>query len=744
MVLLLALSTPGHVAQAQLVLDPASVKPMPAALATPSNVLPGTATADGFSALVFRPGADQSTLPLAAVRMAPAASSASAALKMHLHNPMAWPLTVLVTLDDTHGARLQTTLALPPGPAVTAVIPLEPTQPLAWGMRAAPPQPVLLDNERLLIATAVRGRVDSTALARLTLRVPDPDSEQTLRLGKVFLDRERDDERRLYAGIVDCFGQYTRGQWTGKHPGPCAAANADRRAGRATQSAGANAATPEPIASATSRPARDPYGGIMLADWPAAELATGYFRTYQGAADANGRPGRWMLLSPKGYPFFSLGVNAIQIGNSASFIEGREFMFTDLPAADSPLSRFYGRLDDMTKSDAGAQRGRGYGKGRTYDFYQANLWREFGPDFAKPWAAQTEARLQRWGFNTLGAWSDEALIAQTTLPYTLIVHIEGDFQRLSDGVDWWGGIADPFDPAFGAAIHQQLVPVVARHRNNRALIGYFVDNELGWGDGSASAPANRWAVVYSALAMDARAPQAHAKRAFLDWLQQQYASPQALARAWQIEITSWRQLEAPLTTAQLAPHTTPALARDLLALSRLFAERYFSQIHDTLKALDPHHLYLGARFASRTPEAVAACVRYCDVVSFNLYVPDIARGFEATSFAQHNKPAMLTEFHFGSADAGPFWPGVMAVAREQDRAPAYRHMLDSVLANPQFVGAHWFQYLDQAVTGRWLDGENGHLGLVDIVNQPWGEFTAGVQAANSAILQRLESAWQPR
>jgi hypothetical protein len=34
------------------------------------------------------------------------------------------------------------------------------------------------------------------------------------------------------------------------------------------------------------------------------------------------------------------------------------------------------------------------------------------------------------------------------------------------------------------------------------------------------------------------------------------------------------------------------------------------------------------------------------------------------------------------------------------------------------VGAHWFQYLDQPASGRLLDGENGHLGLVAITDVP--------------------------
>ena len=103
------------------------------------------------------------------------------------------------------------------------------------------------------------------------------------------------------------------------------------------------------------------------------------------------------------------------------------------------------------------------------------------------------------------------------------------------------------------------------------------------------------------------------------------------------------------------------MAADLSAFLRLHAETYYSQVAQALKKHDPHHLYLGSRFAGRTPESIAACARWCDVVSFNLYIPSLREGFEAEELARIDKPALLTEFHFGSSDRGPFWPGVMVV-----------------------------------------------------------------------------------
>ncbi|HSC83011.1 MAG TPA: beta-agarase, partial [Pseudomonas sp.] len=102
-----------------------------------------------------------------------------------------------------------------------------------------------------------------------------------------------------------------------------------------------------------------------------------------------------------------------------------------------------------------------------------------------------------------------------------------------------------------------------------------------------------------------------------------------------------------------------------------------------------------------------------------------------------DKPVLVTEFHFGSRDRGPFWGGVSEVYREEDRGPAYAHFLAKALEEPSIVGLHWFQYLDQPATGRLLDGENGHLGLVAITDRPWQGFVEAVRKANLQVPETL-------
>ena len=64
----------------------------------------------------------------------------------------------------------------------------------------------------------------------------------------------------------------------------------------------------------------------------------------------------------------------------------------------------------------------------------------------------------------------------------------------------------------------------------------------------------------------------------------------------------------------------------------------------------------------------------------------------------------------------------------------YANFLKAALAEPSIVGVHWFQYLDQPVTGRLLDGENGHLGLVGITDVPYQGFIDAVRKANGQVV----------
>ena len=130
-----------------------------------------------------------------------------------------------------------------------------------------------------------------------------------------------------------------------------------------------------------------------------------------------------------------------------------------------------------------------------------------------------------------------------------------------------------------------------------------------------------------------------------------------------------------------------------------------------------------------------ACAETADIVSFNLYYREIPKD-KWTGPNGFDRPAIVGEFHFGALDRGMFHCGLVRTLNQEDRARCLAHYLESVADHPLFVGCHWFQYMDEPVTGRWYDGENYNIGLVDITDTPYPEMVAAARTTLSSIYAR--------
>ncbi|WP_263144384.1 beta-agarase [Pseudomonas sp. RIT-PI-AD] len=630
--------------------------------------------------------------------------SQSGAMSLRIQNAMDWALTLDVKIVGADGKALHSRIALPAGPAQTLLVPLKATSPKDQGMRAGPPMPWNRDGKRVLLAESVEGELDAAQVKEVVIALDKPDVAQNILLGR-FGTQGEDVRGEAYKGLVDTYGQFTRGDWPEKIK------NDDQLKSAAQQE---RQRLDEQLAQ---RPEQDRFGG-----WLGGQRfePSGFFRTEK-------RDGRWYLVTPEGNPFYSLGVNAINTEQSQTFVEGREAMFEGLPQEGEPLAAHYGRQD--ARNEIGANKGRAYAQGRWYDFYAANQARLNGTFDAAEWRKLATQRLQAWGFNTVGNWSDEGFSTSQQLPYTLPLSIHGDFATISTGLDWWGGMPDPFDPRFAMAAERSIAIAARDHRDDPWLIGFFADNELAWA-GRPEDPHWRYALAYATLRLTTDVP---AKRAFLKQLRDKYRNQSGLSAAWGIELSAWELMEDPGFEAPLPSPEHPAIEEDLKRFQRLYADTYFKTIADSLDWHAPNHMLLGGRFANSIPEAIEACAQYCDVLSFNFYTREPQHGYDFATLRALDKPLLVSEFHFGSRDRGPFWGGVAEVPREEDRGPAYAHFLEQALAEPQIVGIHWFQYLDQPVTGRLLDGENGHFGLVGITDRPWQGFVDAVRKANLQV-----------
>ncbi|MGN8250222.1 beta-agarase [Pseudomonas sp. SMV7] len=655
--------------------------------------------------------------------------SAGQFLTLRLQSAMDWALTVDVTVQGSDGRTLTSRIDLPAGPAQTVMVPLTASSPLSQGMRAGPPMPWSHEGQRLLLASSA-GALDLRQVASVSLSIPSPKVAQSLLIERVGIQDDDQAYQAAYHELIDAYGQSTRGHWPEKVVNDEQLKAADAREQQQLKG----------WLAERGKQQLDAYGGLLAG--PAFE-AKGFFRTEK-------RNGRWYLVTPDGHPFYSLGVNAVAADGGRTYISGREGMFKALPGTGDALAAFYGEGNN-DDGNASSQ-GRNFKQGRWFDFYAANLQRTYGkpcpsaadgqPASCPPlvldaarWQGHALDRLQAWGFNTLGNWSEPALGQARRMPYTLPLSIVGDYASISTGMDWWGRMPDPFDPRFAMATERAVAIAARDHRDDPWLIGYFADNELAWAAPGGD-PKARYGLAYGTLRLTTDVP---AKRAFLKQLRDKYRNQEGLSKAWGIELAAWELMEDPGFEAPLPNPEHPEIERDYQYFQQVFADTYFKTIADSLKWHAPNHLLLGGRYALSTPEALKACAEFCDVLSFNFYTLKPQDGYDFASLAELDKPVLVSEFQFGSRDRGPFWPGPLELAREEDRGPAYGNFLKAALAQPMIVGVHWFQYLDQPASGRLLDGENGHLGLVAITDMPYPGFVEAVRKSNLQAMGQLRA-----
>ncbi|MCA9439921.1 MAG: hypothetical protein KC964_03880, partial [Candidatus Omnitrophica bacterium] len=48
-------------------------------------------------------------------------------------------------------------------------------------------------------------------------------------------------------------------------------------------------------------------------------------------------------------------------------------------------------------------------------------------------------------------------------------------------------------------------------------------------------------------------------------------------------------------------------------------------------------------------------------------------------------------------------------------------------------GCHWFQYIDEPITGRTHDGENYNIGFVDVTDTPYRELVHSARKVHSEV-----------
>ncbi|MBN2476798.1 MAG: beta-agarase [Pirellulales bacterium] len=523
--------------------------------------------------------------------------------------------------------------------------------------------------------------IDLGNVTQLLVFVHKPSLDHEFEIAGVRAGGERpaavpDDDKGVFP-LIDAFGQFRHADWPGKTQSP------------------ADFAKHEKAEAADLAAHPGPEGWNRYGGWQAGPQleATGRFRVEK-------RQGKWWLVDPEGRLFWSHGADCVRWTTGYTPITDREHWFAELPERNSPLGRFSG-------TSGWAPHGYYQDKGPfdTYNFTGANLLRKYGDDWQRQFAEICHRRLRSWGMNTIANWSDSSIYLMRKTPYTANVGFGS--KELEGSQGYWGKFPDVFDPSFVEGVRRGMGGQRDKAAGDPWCIGYFLSNELSWGD-----------ELSLAVATLASPPQQEAKRVFLEVLEKKYQTIERLNAAWRTDHASWGAVR----NSQQPPDRKRAYD-DLAAFYTQTAEQYFRVCREAVKAADPQGLYLGCRFAWANDRAVRAAAKYCDVVSFNKYSDSVA-DFRFPPGV--DKPMVIGEFHFGALDRGMFHTGLRPVADQNARAEAYRSYVRGALANPWIVGTHWFQYGDQATTGRG-DGENYQIGLLDVCDTPYPETIEAVR-----------------
>ena len=446
----------------------------------------------------------------------------------------------------------------------------------------------------------------------------------------------------------------------------------------------------------------DAWGGAVNASWR--DAATGFFHVLR-------HNDIWWLISPAGNPCFYIGLDTgpLTIGNNTP-TSGREWEFAALPPQTAPYSSAWSSGDWGNQGIA------------SVSFDAWNMIRKYGSEAWRTTASNLAVqRMKAWGFSGFGKWSSDA----GSLP--ILPVLEGR------GVPLLVRHADIFDPRVQALLRASLRQQMQARINDPLILGWSYGSEYG----EIVTPDE----IAGILGMGGTVP---AKRALVDAaLSEIYGNKlAAMAAAWGVTAAS---------AADLYRASPKPPAADIEALREYFADRYYGFLYQTVKGIDPNHLYFGSWIVpgwwvnSSDWQLIAAHV---DVIGYDRYAPAFEDALLRRLAKSTGKPIFLGEFSFPSSygllRGYQAYPSVNA--RDDAGAGAqYRSTLEAAAGNPWCVGAAWFEYRDEPVSGRGSPGETDRrlvtgeayaFGMVDVADRPKYDLVEQVRSTNLAMVQR--------
>jgi len=412
--------------------------------------------------------------------------------------------------------------------------------------------------------------------------------------------------------------------------------------------------------------------------------------------------GSWFFVTPDGHPFWSLGVNELTY-DMATRLDGRQPLFQALPPDNQQEGSPYGTMTTCDGQNV-----------NTVNFLISNMETAWSASWLNNFLNETSERLPRWGFNTVGGWSMPNFM-NNSMPYTTILATDSFPTRLHTPYQMWRPLPDPFATTFQSWMQTNFASTLQANNGKSNFMGVFVDNEQSWCE--KDTPQHYYQIPIAALNAGANQP---ANRAFCAMIEKKYGSIGALNTAWGTSIASWSSFNN--TNALGTPATiNSAMAQDFSAMITSFAIQYYFKVRAALRADGCTALYLGSRnMLDYTPnEVFTAATMYVDCNSVNVY-HDIDTAFQYLSTL--GRPVLISEFAYAAIDRGhDAYGNPIEVLSQTDRATAIANYLSEAVAQKNFVGVHYFEYVDQPVMGRAYDDARINYGLIDITNTPYSD-----------------------
>jgi hypothetical protein len=436
----------------------------------------------------------------------------------------------------------------------------------------------------------------------------------------------------------------------------------------------------------------DAFGGATNLGWK--EQGTGFFRTLR-------RDGKWWLITPDGNPCFYVGVCAAPSDVwETTPVTDREFLWEWLPPREGPYAAAW-RRDVWSAND-----------GSDYAcLHTCNLVRKYGEGWRDRTLEQSRRRLKAWGFSGGGKWGSPAGMVD--------VPVLGSW-----GTPRLAGHVDVFDPAMVALLRADLETQMRPRLEDPWVLGWSLGNEYD--------EIIKRAEVREIMGRPAATP---AKRAMLDHvLATTYKGVLAdLCGAWKVEAADMAALYA------TAPNPPDA---DVETMRLLYEDRYYQTIYETVKSIDPNHLYMGCWVVPgwwESEDDWLLVAKHCDVVGYDRYTREYAEERLRKLQEASGKPTFCGEYSFPAWYGGARGFGRYGCnARDEAEAgDLYYRWIQGAAADPYCVGMSWFFYRDQPLTGRGAGrgerlvlGEHFAFGLITETDRPKWPLVRKMREAN--------------